>query len=129
MRDNRATGCGVRYDVRQHAGDVLVGQAVKAVTAHAAPGNRGWQRERLRHLGLHPMKGGIEAGYLRQLWPRPGEDTDRRQVVRLMQGSKRRELLELVDHGRGGYHRLGELQAAMHDAVADCDQAMSFTVA
>ena len=54
-------------ELRQHAGDVLVGQAVEAVAPHAALGDRRRQREGLRHLGLGAMEGGVEAGDLRQV--------------------------------------------------------------
>ena len=62
---------------RQHAGDVLVGQAVEAVAPHATLGDRRRQREGLRHLRLRAMEGGVEAGDLRQVGPKLRDDLDR----------------------------------------------------
>ena len=89
---------GLRIELRQHAGDVLVGQAMKAVAPHAALGDRGRQREGLRHLGLRAMERGVEAGHLRQLRAQLRDDLDRLEVVRLMQRRQRAQLLERGDH-------------------------------
>ena len=72
--DDGAAGRGLRIELRQHVGDVLVGQAVEAVAPHAAVGDRRRQRERLRHLGLR--RGGRRC---RSRRPAAGRDEARRR--------------------------------------------------
>ena len=62
---------GMRGELRQLAGDVLVGQAVKAVAADPLLAHRVGQGEDLRHRRLRAVEGGIEAGDLRQIGKLP----------------------------------------------------------
>ena len=55
---------------------------------------------------------------------RSSSDADRREVVRLVQRRERHELLERRQHRRVDAHRLRVLEPAVHDAVADADQAV-----
>jgi hypothetical protein len=92
--------------LRQHFGDVLVGQAVEAVAAHALGGDGARQGEQLRDFGLAAVEGGVEAGHLRHAGQRGAERVDAGQVVRLVQRRQRNEAAQFVDHG-GIEHRSG----------------------
>ena len=114
----------LRVRMRQHAGNVLVGQAVKTVTAHAALGDGGRQRECLRYLRLRTVECGVEACDLRQFRPALGEQANRHQIVRLVQRRQRHVFLELREHLGRDERRLGEIEAAVYDAMANGDQAV-----
>ena len=117
-------GCGLRIEAPEHARDIFVRQPVKPVTTHAALGDRRRQRERLRDLGLHAMKRRIEARDLRQIGTKLTEYLDRLEVVRLMQRRERRQLRERGHHFGRDEHGLGEVHAAMHDAMPDRHEVM-----
>ena len=104
---------------RQHRGDVLVGEAVEAVAAHARIGELLRQREHLRERRVRPVDRGVEARDLRQLRRALEHRADRRQVVRLVQRRERHELLELRDDRGVEAHGRGVVDAAVDDAVTD----------
>jgi len=101
----------------QHRHDVLVGQAMEAVAAHALLAQRTRQREGVVHLGHVGVEGGVETGHLRQLGESSAELADARQVVRLVQRRERIEARQLFQHLVGHVHAVGVFAAAMHDAV------------
>ena len=114
---------GRRVELRQHRGDVLVGQAVEAVAAHAGVVQLPGQREHLRQLGLRAVERGVEAGHLRQLRLALEQQPDRRQVVRLVQRRERNELRQVVQHLARRRAPAARTQPAVHDAVPDAGQA------
>ena len=81
--DDAPARCG-SVVTRQNIGDVLVGQSMKTIAAHAPIGDRGRQGKRLRDGVLRAMKCRIEARHLRELWRSLGDGTDGLQVVRLV---------------------------------------------
>ncbi len=104
------------------ARDVLVGQAVEAVAAHAAVGDRRRQREGLRDRRHRAVERGVEAGDLRQPGRAREHGADRREVVRLVQRRQRDEAVEAREDGFVDAHRPVVLDAAVDDAVADREQ-------
>ena len=109
----------LRVDLLQPAGDVLVGQAVKAVPADPllVPGIR--DREPVGDLGMVAVERGIEAGDLGDIGMAGADLPDRRQIVRLVQRGQRHELLEAVQHRVVHQGRCREIRPTMHDPVAD----------
>ena len=65
------------------------------------------------------MKRRIETRHLNRCGPSFTRCFDPGDVVGLMQGSKRDELLEPIDHLAGNDHRRVVMDAAMNDTVAD----------
>ena len=101
----------LRVELRQHAGDVLVRQAVEAVAPHAALGDqlRG-SANACATLGLRAVERGVEAGDLRQLRQRARAAT--RIGARLCgwcSGASGTQLLERREHVGVDPHRLREL--------------------
>ena len=60
---------------------------------------------------------------------RSRDDADRRQIVRLVQRRERHELLELAQHSAVDQRRLGEVEPAVHHAMADRRPAGSLRAA
>src|SRR5688572_8200386 len=75
------------------------------------------------------MKGGVETGHLRYIRSRFAEGANRRQIMRLMQGRERNQFFQFADHLGSHSCRARKFQAAMHYAVSDRNQSMTFTVA
>ena len=67
MGDDHPAVRDLRRDARQAIGDVFVGQAVKAVAAHALGIEALRDRVVVRDRAMAAMKGGVEAGDLRQV--------------------------------------------------------------
>jgi len=65
------------------------------------------------------VKGGIEAGNLRQTRKKRQNGANGREIVRLVQGRKRHIALKPGEHLRVYENRFVVLRAAMDDAVAD----------
>lgn len=65
------------------------------------------------------MESGVEAGYLRQAWPRASDRSDPRQIVRLVQGCERDALVQPLLHRRRHHERAITIRAAVHNAVTD----------
>ncbi|MNZ43896.1 hypothetical protein D3C78_615100 [compost metagenome] len=120
--DHHPAGSRRWVQLRQDAGDVLVGQPVEAVAPHAALGDGRRQGEHLREFGLPAMEGGVEAGHLGQLRRPLGDGADRRQVVRLVQRGERVEAGEPLQYPAVHPGRPGELLAAVDHPVAHGDQ-------
>ena len=119
MADHHPARAKARVDLAQPVGDVLVGQAVKAVAAHAllVPAVR---RSR---SGRRPRDGrdGTRCRSRRpgDLRPARADLADRRQIVRLVQRRQRDEPLEPVQHRVVHQDRRVEVRAAMDDPMAD----------
>ena len=99
------------------AGDVFVGQAVKAVALHAGIVELRRQRESLGDIWIRSMERRVEArdlGKLRRAFEQAGH---RRQVVGLVEGRQRDEALESLDRLGLDQHRRRELQAPVDDPV------------
>jgi hypothetical protein len=124
VRDDHTPGRGGGIQLRQGARNVFVGQAVEAVAAHAALGDGRRQRERLRQLGLRAVERGVEAGDLRHLRQAPGDQPDRREVMRLVQWRERHELLQLLHHPGVEPDGLRVRHAAVHHAMAHGGEAV-----
>jgi hypothetical protein len=100
-----------RVELRQHRGDVLVGQAVEAVAAHARGVGELLGSANLRQLGLRC--GGRRC---RSRPPAAGPGGARAaagsaQVVRLVQRRQRHELLQVGEHRAVDAHRARILDA------------------
>jgi hypothetical protein len=120
MADDDAA-VGLLAVLRQHAGDVLVRNAVEAVALRAFFGVLARQAVHLRDFRLRAVESGVEARDLRHAGEYFLDGVDAVQVVRLVQ---RREALvvgELVEVGGAENDRMRVAVAAMHDAVADGD--------
>src|SRR4051794_12325487 len=74
------------------------------------------------------MKRGVEARDLRQLGHAFGDDTDRRQIVGLMQRGERNEVLEPGKDLRVDQCWLRIFKTTMNDPVAHRDQAVVFAM-
>ncbi len=68
------------------------------------------------------MEGGVEAGHLRQLRLVLHQHADRLEVVRLVQGRQRNELLQVSDNLGSQSDRRGVDGAAMHHPMANGHQ-------
>ena len=119
VQDDAAAARRLRVELRQDRCDVLVRQAVEAVALHAGVVQLAGQGEHLRELRLGAMERRVEASHLRQLGPALEQEPDRRQVVGLVQRRERNELRQVFQHRAVDAHRLGVLEPAVNDAVAD----------
>ncbi len=116
---------GLRVELRQHRGDVLVAQPVEAVAPHARLVQLVGQREHLGDLGIGAMKRRVEARDLRYVGRAMQYCANRREVMRLVQRRQRHEPVKRREHRCVGPHWLRVLHAAVHDPVADPDQLHS----
>src|SRR5829696_5780788 len=105
--------------VRENGRNVGVGEAMKAVAPHARFGHRAREGEQLRDVWLVAVKRRIEARDLWELGKSLSENSDRRQVVGLMKGSQRYELLELFQDMLVDQHGRRERNTAVDDPVAN----------
>src|SRR3546814_12450124 len=93
MGDYRAAGrCGTVI-IRESAGDELVGEAVEAVAAQSLLGEGQRQAVELVACRDRAVKGGVEAGHLRNGCGTCRESTDACEVVPLVQRGQRPEAL------------------------------------
>ena len=122
MGDHHATGGDLRRDLGQHARDVLIRQAVEAVTTDALVVEPPRQREPVGELRMTAVERGVEAGHLRQVGLDRGDRADAGEIVRLMQRRERTERLQLGEHRRTDAHRRHEVDTAMHHPVTDAEQ-------
>ena len=109
-------------DLAQAPGDVFVRQTVETVS----PDTLGVEALRngkvVRNRTVAVMKGGIEAGNLKQFRSTHQQRPDRCEVVRLMQGCEGNVLLETRDHALVDDHRPVIFRPAMDDPVANRDE-------
>ena len=119
MGDHGAALGKIGSDAWEPVGNVLVGQAVEAVTAHALVIERLGEGVTVGQFGVTAVKGRIEAGDLKELRLPRSHRADRAEIVRLMQRRKRRERIETLQHGLGDHRRRAVVRAAMHDTVAN----------
>ena len=115
--DDRAALSRLRVDPRKDRGNVLVGKAVEAVAPDALLGVFPGQGEGLAYGRDARVKGGVEAGHLRQIRVSLSKGADGGQVVGLMKRRQGHELFQvfqdvIVDDG--GFC---VLEAAVNDAV------------
>src|SRR5215212_3162443 len=106
-------------EVRENGRNVGVGEAMEAVAPHARFGHGAGQGEQLREIWLVAVEPRIEARDLGKVWKPLSQNADRRQVVRLMQGSQRYELLELSQDMLVDQHGRRERNTAVDDSVAN----------
>ena len=124
MRDDDAAG---REDGRQDAqaaGDEFIGKTVKTVAANSFVVIAAWQREGVGDKGVAAMKRRIETGDLNGARKCALSCFYSGNIVRLMQGSEWDENLELGENVLLDDRRLHEIDAAMHDAMADGDDPL-----
>ena len=122
MRDDDSARRHAWGDLAQAPGDVFVGQTVETVS----PDTLGVEALRngkvVRNRTVAVMKGGIEAGNLKQFRSTHQQRPDRCEVVRLMQGCEGHVLLEIRDHALVDDHRPVIFRPAMDDPVANRDE-------
>src|SRR5215204_1142681 len=97
---------------------------MKAVAPHAHFGHGAGQGEQLCEIWLVAVKRGVEARDLWELGKSLSENSDRRQVVGLMQGRQRHELLEFFQDMLVDQHGRRERNTAVDDPVANGLQAI-----
>src|SRR5262249_61536165 len=85
MRDNHSACHHGRGDLAQALGDVFVGEPVKPVAPDALGIKTLGNSVMVRDGAVAVMKGGVEAGNLKQLRPTFYQGADRREDVWLMQ--------------------------------------------
>ena len=118
----RAVGARPPITSGQHAGDIFIGKAVKAVAPDAFLGElRGNANavatagcERWNEVSKHATCGSVGMKLCKC--------RDGGEVMRLMQRRQRNEAGQLGDHLRIDANRRRVAHPAMHHAVAGCDQ-------
>ena len=95
---------------------------MKAVAADALIVKALRQGEVIRQGVMTAMKSGVETCDLRQFGPGSEQQSDRREVVGLVQRRQRDVALQARDNLLVDDDRLVEIGAAMNDAVADRDE-------
>ena len=119
MGDDDVLAGDLGRDFAQLSHDVLVGESVEAVAAHALVVIGARQRIGVVDKRMAAMESGVEAGDLRRRWKRLHRRLDTGDIVRLVQRRKRNELLEGRDHGLIDQLRLDQIEPAVDDAVPD----------
>lgn len=99
-RPSAISGGDFRRRFGQHAGDVFVRQAVKAIALHAETPNLLRKRNDLGDGGLATVEACVEAGDLRDARHALGHGLDRGEIVRLMERRQRHERLQVREHLR-----------------------------
>ena len=99
--------------------DVFIGKTVKSVAPDPLLVQPAGYGVVVRDLVVVAMKGGVEAGDLRQRGKIGEQRADRRQIVGLMQRRKRREPLQTRDHAMVDQHGTIVIGTAMDDPMAD----------
>jgi hypothetical protein len=87
--DNHAPARYLWGDLRQLLGDILVRESVESVATNAFRVEALRDRVSVRDLVVSAVKSSVETGDLRQTWKSLEQDTDWRQIVRLMEGRQR----------------------------------------
>ena len=98
---------------------------MESVAAYALRVQFGRQCEHLCDFRIAAVERGVEACHLRKLPRAFQEQADRSQVVRLVQGGKRYELLQRSQHVGIQPDRARVFEPSMHDAMTDANQAIS----
>src|SRR6056297_196008 len=118
MRDDHPALCQpLAQHIGQAPGDMVIGQAVKAVAQDALVAQRAGQRIKLRQARAALVKGGVETGDLPRAGPVPGHRLDPGEVVGLMPRGQRAERAQLFHHGVGDLRGRRELAPAMDHAM------------
>jgi hypothetical protein len=99
--------------------NVLVGEAVKTVAAHALVIKAFWDGIMVRDRAVPAMERGVEAGNLPQMRKTRENGTDRGEVVRLVQRRERSIALLTGEHLGIHQNRTVVIGTAVHDAVTD----------
>jgi hypothetical protein len=123
VRDDHAPLRQLGRRMRQLRHDGFVRKPMEAVAPNARVVQRARQCEAAVDLGLHRVKGSVEARHLRHALESGHGRTHAGQVVRLVQRRQRLEFGQCFEHLRIDAHRRHEIRAAMHDAVADAGNA------
>lgn len=105
--------------VPQPAGNVFIGEAMESVAAYALRIELLGDCKAVGHLGVSPVKRGIEAGNLGQVRKPMQDRPDRRKIVGLMQWGQRYKAFKLIEHsiGHDCWRRVG--WSTVHDAMPD----------
>ena len=115
------TPLGAGGVLRQRAGDIFVGKAMKTVAFDAFGRNPARQAEHLGDGRLAAMEGGVEAGDLRYFGQQGLQRPDAGDIVRFMQGCQRNETVQVFQYLTVNNGRLRVKIAAMDDTMADGD--------
>ena len=108
-----------RVDLAQAARDVLVGQPVEAIAAHARLVPAVGDGEAVRDLGVRAVKGRVEAGHLGDVRVAAANLPDRGQIVGLMQRGQRDKTVEIGQDGIVHPHRGRIVGTAMDHPMPD----------
>ena len=119
VRDYHPALCNLRRDLAQTLRNILVGKAVKTITAYAFLIKTLRKRVVIRQGAMAAMKRRVEACNLRQLRTAGEKCADRGEIVRLVQRRQRNVTFELRDDGRGDPYRKAIFGASVNHAVPD----------
>src|SRR5262249_36048817 len=122
MRDDHAASCHSRGDLAQALGDVFVGESMKPVASDALGIKTLRNGVMVRDGAVAVMKGGVEAGNLKQLRTALQQRVDRRQVVWLMRGAGGEFWLKFRQGGLVVYAGRLLFGPAMNDPVTNRQQ-------
>ena len=123
VQHDRLAERSLRVVFRKRLCDVLVGQSVETVATHAALGKPLGQCEQLRDRRLRTMEGRVEARHLGKLRQTLKQQSDWREVVRLVQRRQGNVLFKRRQNLRIDEHRLRIFGAPVHDAMAHSSQS------
>ena len=126
MGDDDAAGGHLGRHLGEAVGDVFVAEAVEAVAADALVVEAARERVAVGVRGVAAVEGGVEAGDLRHVRVDRHREADRREVVRLVQGRQGLVAGEAVEDRLVDQDRVGEVRAAVHDAMADGAELETF---
>ena len=96
---------------------------MKAVALNAGATDLAREGNQLGDGRLAAVEARVEAGHLRHTRKPFGHRVNRREVVRLMEGSERHQRSQLLQNLRRHDRWTGKLRPAMHDTVADPEHA------
>ena len=119
----------LRRDLGQDRRDVLVRQSVEPVPLHAGTAQLTREGHQLRHGGLAAVEARVEARHLRHARQPLGRGLDRGDVVGLVQRRERDECAKLLQHAGGDDGGAREARPAVHDPVADAQDARALEAA
>jgi hypothetical protein len=125
MRDDHASSRDFRRHMRQHVGDVLVGQSVKAVSLHTGTADLARQGNHFRDGWLSTVKTRVEACDLWDIWQPVGSRFYRCKIVRLMQRGEWHQAMKFRNDLWCYQRRAGEARAAMHYSMANAHYSRS----
>jgi len=125
VRDDDATISTIRHRVAQALRDILIGKAVKAVAADPLDVELLRNRVMVGNIAMAAMECSVETGDLRHIRKALEQDSDRCQIVRLVQRRERHIAFKVGQHLLVHEHGLVVIRAAMNDAMTDRDKCQT----